>query len=482
MGLLLSYIAPAPLAKGAWNEPSHGVECSMRKTDKTLRSVLRGLEGSCSTMKVVSKKLEDGRIQLDALACVAEVTTAYDRAYKRFANQMGIVPEQGESIARAAERKLGIKDLDSLVDKFVVDYLAPFAIDKKGICPEFVPDAIPAGRPKRGSELAFRLIVTPKPRFELSSYDPVTITVPPEQDQEEEVQKTISQILDQFTEFVMDPQAEGVVEKGDYIRLRMRSSLEGKPIAALTADGRTYHVGEGYMPPEFDRNVMGMKVGESKEFSYSAPSYDDQMNPVTVTMDCEVEVLGKQVPQAPALTDEWVKRSLPLFDSVEQMVEGVRKEVAEQYRADRADLMNRLASEAITERFQGHVSNQAYEHTRDTLIRNVQEGLRNQNTSFNDYVEQMGGKEQFNMMMLFEARQALTQGYALDAVFNHFKLTLTQHDIEEFCKSVDPMNAELVRKDMQESGHNFALRESAQRLKAARYLVEHATVIVSQEG
>ena len=453
MGLLLSYIAPAPLAKGAWNEPSHGVECSMRKIDKTLRSVLRGLEGSCSTMKVVSKKLEDGRIQLDALACVAEVTTAYDRAYKRFANQMGIVPEQGESIARAAERKLGIKDLDSLVDKFVVDYLAPFAIDKKGICPEFVPDAIPAGRPKRGSELAFRLIVTPKPRFELSSYDAVTITVPPEQDQEEEVQKTISQILDQFTEFVMDPQAESVVEKG-----------------------------EGYMPPEFDRNVMGMKVGESKEFSYSAPSYDDQMNPVTVTMDCEVEVLGKQVPQAPALTDEWVKRSLPLFDSVEQMVEGVRKEVAEQYRADRADLMNRLASEAITERFQGHVSNQAYEHTRDTLIRNVQEGLRNQNTSFNDYVEQMGGKEQFNMMMLFEARQALTQGYALDAVFNHFKLTLTQHDIEEFCKSVDPMNAELVRKDMQESGHNFALRESAQRLKAARYLVEHATVIVSQEG
>ena len=68
MGLLLSYIAPAPLAKGAWNEPSHGVECSMRKIDKTLRSVLRGLEGSCSTMKVVSKKLEDGRIQLDALA------------------------------------------------------------------------------------------------------------------------------------------------------------------------------------------------------------------------------------------------------------------------------------------------------------------------------------------------------------------------------------------------------------------------------
>ena len=67
-------------------------------------------------------------------------------------------------------------------------------------------------------------------------------------------------------------------------------------------------------------------------------------------------------------------------------------------------------------------------------------------------------------------------------MFNHFKLTLTQHDIEEFCKSVDPMNAELVRKDMQESGHNFALRESAQRLKAARYLVEHATVIVSQEG
>lgn len=432
-------------------------------------------------MKVVSKKLEDGRIQLDALACAAEVSTAYDRAYKRFANQMGITPEQGESIAHAAERKLGIKDLDSLVDKFVVDYLAPFAIDKKGLSPEFVPDAIPAGRPKRGADFAFRLIVNPKPRFELSSYDPVTITVPPEQDQDAKVQKTISEIMEQFTEFVMDSDAEGVVAKGDYVRLRMRSSLGGKPISALTADGRIYHVGEGYMPEEFDRNVMGMKVGESKEFSYAAPTFDDQMNPVTATMDCFVEVLGKQVPRVPQLTDEWVKRSIPMFSSVEEMTEGVRKEVAEQYRVDRADMMCRLASEAVTERFQGHISNQAYEHTRDTLIRNVQEGLRNQNTSFNDYVEQMGGKEQFNMMMLFEARQALTQGYALDAVFRHFKLTLTERDIDAFCKSVDPMNAELVRKDMQESGHNFALRESAERLKAARYLVEHATIIVSED-
>ncbi|MDO4502986.1 MAG: trigger factor [Coriobacteriia bacterium] len=433
-------------------------------------------------MKVVSKKLQDGRIQLDALACVAEVTTAYERAYQRFANQMNIVPEQGESIAQAAERKMGIKDLDSVVDKFVVDYLAPFAIDKKGISPEYVPDAIPAGRPKRGAEFAFRLVVTPKPQFELSSYDPVTITVPAEEEQGDQVQKIIGEIMEQFTEFVMDENAQGAVVKGDFVRLRMRSTVGGKVINALTADGRTYHVGEGYMPEEFDQNIVGMQVGESKDFTYGAPTFDNDMNTITAAMECHVEVLGKQVPRVPELTDEWVKRCIPMFSSVEEMTEAVKKEVEDQRKADRADLLNRLASEAVVERFEGHISNEAYEHTRDTLIRNVQEGLRNQGTSFNDYVEQMGGKEQFNMMMLFEARQALTQGYALDAVFRHFKMTLTGKDIDEFCKSVDPMNADMVRKDMQESGHNFALRESAERLKAARFLVEHAVVVEEQKA
>lgn len=432
-------------------------------------------------MKVVSRKLADGRIQLDALANAKEVTEAYERAYKRFAAQMNLTPEKGESIASAALKKLGVKDLDSVVNKFVVEYLAPFAIDKKGITPEFVPDAIPAGRPTRGAELPFRMVVTPKPRYELSSYDPIAITVPADEDQRQEVERTIQEIREQFTEYVMDATAEGAVAKGDFIRVRMTSSIEGKQIAALTADGRTYHVGEGFMPESFDQQVIGMQVGESKEFTYEAPTYDAQMNPVTAAIDCQVQVLGKQAPRVPDLTDEWVRKCIPMFNSVQEMTEAVEKEVAQQHKADRDDLMNRLASEAITQRFEGHISNEAYEHTRNTLIRNVQEGLRNQGTTFADYVEQMGGKEQFNMMMLFEARQALSQGYALDAVFRHFKLTLTQADIDLFCQSVDPMNAEMVRKDMMESGRGFALRESAERLKAARYLVEHAQVTIEQQ-
>ena len=68
-------------------------------------------------MKVTEKKLDDGRILLEAVASTAEVSHALTMAQYGFAQQMGMQIMPGMSVAQAAEQQLGIKDLDAIVQQ-----------------------------------------------------------------------------------------------------------------------------------------------------------------------------------------------------------------------------------------------------------------------------------------------------------------------------------------------------------------------------
>ncbi|WP_270296299.1 hypothetical protein [Eggerthella sinensis] len=103
-------------------------------------------------MKVTEKKLDDGRILLEAVASTAEVSHALTMAQYGFAQQMGMQIMPGMSVAQAAEQQLGIKDLDAIVQQQAVEYLVPFAIDKRNIMP-LIP---PSRRWRRRSSAARR--------------------------------------------------------------------------------------------------------------------------------------------------------------------------------------------------------------------------------------------------------------------------------------------------------------------------------------
>ena len=106
------------------------------------------------------------------------------------------------------------------------------------------------------------------------------------------------------------------------------------------------------------------------------------------------------------------------------------------------------------------------------LMSNLRMQLQQQNMTYEQFIEQQGGEQQFNMMMMMQTREMLVQGYALDALFRHEKMVLTDEDIEAACRSMSPQqNPKQVRNQMEQTGRGFALREAAERLKANRWLV-----------
>ena len=408
-------------------------------------------------MKVTQKKLDDGRLLIDAVASTAEVSNALNNAHLAFAQQMGMRPEKDKTVAQAAEERMGIKDLDSVVMNQAVEALVPFAIDKVGVIPAFPPQPEPKTALKRGQTFQFGLHLTPKPDYELTSYEPVSITIQEVSIDERQVDEQINQVAERYAEFVADDPHP--VRKGDSCLLAMESYENGEKLPGLTTDARTYSAGAGLMPDGFDENIIGMDVGETKTFTFEGPGIDDEGNEIVETIECTVTVKEIQKKVAPVIDDAWVAKFMPMYKDVAAMRDDIRRG-------------------ELAKRFKGSIADEVYESMSRNLMNNMRAEVEQQNMTWDQFVEQQGGEQQFNMMMMMQTRQMLVQGYALDALFRHEGLVVSDEDVQEACAAMNPQNPQGVRRQMEESGRGFALREAAERIKANKWLLEHADITV----
>ncbi len=424
-------------------------------------------------MKVTEKNLPDGRVRLDAIASTAEVSNAFETAQRVFAQSMNVFLMPGKTVAQAVEEQLGVKDLDAIVRPQAIEYLIPFALDKHNLVPAFPPQAQSEEPLRRGKTFSFTLEVTPKPKYELSSYDPVSITVPPMQVSPAEIDAKIEQIKDSFARFVADePHAVGPT---DAFKISMEATSAGEPLKALCTDERMYMMGQGFLSDEFDGNVLGMNVGETKSFSFSLPgAQPGNDDPIECTVTVK-EMLKKEEPE---LTDEWVASTMPMYPSVDALRQSIEAEIVRERSAQHESMKMQIAAGELAKRFQGRIADEVYEAVRGQLISEMRANLQQQGVPFDQFIQSQGGEQQFGMMLMLQTRQMVVQGYSLDALFRHEKMELTDEDIMNACRTINAQNPVAVKQMAEQSGSTFALREIAERMKANRWLLDHAQVTV----
>ncbi len=421
-------------------------------------------------MKVTEKKLADGRIRLEAVAASAEVSHALDLAAQAFAQQMGVRPAAGKTAAQSITEQLGVKDVDGMVGAQAMELLAPFALDKRNLVPAFPPKT-ESGEPlRRGKPFTFALTVTPKPVYELEDYGPVSLVLPVAAVPEGAVDEQLAQMADNYASFV--PDEPHPVGKDDAAKISLKAVQNGEELKGLSTDGRTYVMGMGMMPPSFDEELLGMNVGDEKTFDLVLPGAPEDEAPI----QCTVGVLELQKKEVPELNDQFVANFFPMMKGIDALRGAIEDSMRMQIEQQRHQMAVQQATQQISMRFKGKISDDVYESMRATLMQQAHMQAAQQGMAFDKFVESQGGEQQFGMMMMLQARQMLASGYALDAVFRHEKLSVTDADLKAAAAQLNPQDPAGAKRQMEEAGQGFALREVAERQKAAEYLVAHATV------
>ena len=421
-------------------------------------------------MEVSTSIREDGKTQVTVHMTADEVKKHIDKAFKDFSKTRIPGFRAGKAPRKVIEQNFGGHNaVYAQITSDMINDVAPLAIDEQDIIfigePEFDENDLVAD----GEDYEFTMYGDIKPSVELDSYDPVEIKMPSEEATQEDVDIQLHALQDYYNDFETVNRA---AKAGDFVMVKLESTADGAPVDSLTNESRLVEIGGPMMPQELTEQFVGMKAGDEKEFDFTTDSDPDLAGETIHTHVTLKEVREKETP---ALDDEFAKKVG--FDSYDELVEQLKTEITN----TKAEQLPRLKeSRCVTElshRITSEIPEAYLDFTRENILRDFFNSLQEQGTTFDQFLASRGiTSEQFKEDLDTQAREEAEECLALDALFKHLGMEITEEDIDkEFSVANNPA---ATRKAWEDAGRMSIIREAIRRQRATKWLVDNAVVTI----
>ncbi len=319
------------------------------------------------------------------------------------------------------------------------------------------------------TDLEFDVDVFVRPNLELSSYEPVYIEKTTARVTDEQIN---AQLMREMNRFVTYEDSDEPVCEGDCVQVNLSTLVNGAPDMSLSGDGLVIVLSKDVMPAPFVNEVVGMNTDEHKEFEFDNLESDGNI----VKYRCAIDVLDKKHRNVPELTDEFVASQLSATaKTVNEFKEIVRDFLEKEgNQGDSADIEARI-DEELSKRLLVSIPDELIERTARDMMDSIRQNAEASGMSLADFAKmQAGGEQQFQVNVMRQARESLRQGLALDALFAHYNMTITDADEEEALHELAPGNEQVARRSIADNDAWYLVRNMAMRLKAHNWLVKTA--------
>ena len=423
---------------------------------------------------VTAERPESTKVVATITVPAAEVDRYVAQAYKNIARRYQF---QGFRRGRAPRPVIdGIVGREAILADATNDILndaQPIMLDEL--------DIVPVERPDYGEEptlvvehedyVATATVVVP-PMVELSSYDAVAISMPPEEATDAEIDLQIEQLLSYQVTYE-DVEDDREVAEGDVITC----DIENKEGAEdLAGKNRTMGLSADSLPAELVEGIVGMKKGETKEISWTRSHMHGDHEHVHNYV-VEVTLNGIRQAVTPELTDELCQKSFG-FDTVAELRDAVKEEIEEDKKRSLPNLREDRVVEELGKRVAEGDLPEAYENqVFQELANEFLTGLQRQGMSLDMYL----GARQIDTNAFLDdlheqARERAFQGLALDALAKELGLEATAEDVRAEFEKAGVEDVDASMEEFRKDGRISAIRESIRRSKAVQWLVENAEV------
>jgi trigger factor len=373
--------------------------------------------------------------------------------------------------------QVGEAGYQGFLDEYVMGAVTPYAIEEAGLEVIMDPVVTSSDHLRAGREFVFQAKVRLKPHYELSSYEPVTVNLPPISVSEKEIEEQLAALLESHSVSVAD--RDTVVKAGDNVLFAIETNRvdTGEPIVPMTAPRRVYTLGEGFLPTAFDEGLLGAKAGDVRtmEFELPGPELPDGSTGEGVPVATKVTILQIDKKTTPKLTDAWVAGNMPGMSTVAELRENIYAAGLRYKKQEQQETKYFYTASALADRMIGSIPDDIYEHTQVELLANLRKQCDAAGITMQDFFKQRGiPEQQFSMQVMLETRERLRQSFSLDALARHLELTLEEADIGAALSKMAPGNEDKARQEFEGTGRGYLLREAAMRTKANTWLVETA--------
>ncbi|MEZ5248117.1 MAG: trigger factor [Ilumatobacteraceae bacterium] len=262
-------------------------------------------------MKSTIENLEDAAgkrlVKLSLTVDEAEFDRDIDRAFRKIANEVRLPGFRAGKVPRKVlEARIGLGPArEQALRDAIPQYLAN-AVREHDIDLIATPQIEITGGEEDGP-VSFDATCELRPEVSVPGYDGLRVELPNPAASDDEIDQAVRAELRRHGSLV---DVDRPVQSGDHVTLSLNGTRDGEPVVGLTTEDWLYEVGQGWVAPSFDAELLGATKGAELRFTATP-------NGTSEEADFEVTVSNVQEMVLPELTDGWVDENIGEFDTVD---------------------------------------------------------------------------------------------------------------------------------------------------------------------
>jgi trigger factor len=355
------------------------------------------------------------------------VSAEFDKSYRQWVRTVPIPGfRPGKAPRKLVEKKFG-KQVAQEVKQTLLDAAFDEALKENDLAPiaepEFDVEAVDV-EPSRA--LDFDFTITVKPEFELPDYGDIEVEVPTAEPTEEEVERALRGL--RKSKATLRPVKSGTIAAEDVVSLKVRG-LSGEN-ELFHHENLPYEVGSRMLADlivdGLDEALEGQKVGATVTAKAFAPPYAENHPLAGIELELHAETLDHKRPELPDLDDAFAR--LFDFDSKDELVDIVRKDVRNQKERQREKLIEDLALNQLIEKCDFDLPEELIAREADEIARRASYELQMQETPEGEIAKRVS---EIRSRRASESARELKSFFVLDKIVDKERILVPESEVQD---------------------------------------------------
>ena len=334
-------------------------------------------------MEIKIQKLPKNLIELTVELSSSEFDKFIKRTEEKFSQEKEIPGFRlGKTPIDILRREIGETKIYEEASKMAIEETYWQAIREKNLEPINLPK-IEILKAARGNPFIYKAKFINLPQVKLGEIEKIKVRRKKIKIEERDIEEMLLELRkSRKKELVVERPAQ----KGDRLEIDLEMFLNNVPLEGGQGKNISYLIGESHYIPGFEEKILGLKRGETKEFSLDYPEnfYDKKLAGKRV--DFKVKVNSVYQVELPPLDDSFAQ-SLGRFKDLNDLKSQLSKNLEEEKNIKEEERLELEILEKITNlsTFE-EIPEILLEEEKEKMISELEESLNKMNLKFDDYL------------------------------------------------------------------------------------------------
>ncbi|MGW5920686.1 trigger factor [Nocardia fluminea] len=423
-------------------------------------------------MKSTVEQLSPTRVRINVEVPFEELKPDFDKAYKALAQQVKIPGfRPGKAPAKLIETRVGRGAvLEQVVNDALPNKYAE-AVQTAEVKVIGQPE-IEITKIEDGEELAFTAEVDVRPEIALPDYSNIEVTVDSFTIGDDDIEEQLTSLRQRFGTLTG---VERAVADGDFVSIDLSATVDGADVPEAATTGLSHEVGSGQLIEGLDEAVIGLKAGESAEFTSTLVAGDHAGKEALITVAVQ-SVKERELPEA---DDEFAQLASE-FDTIDELKEDLKGRVERVKKVEQAGSIRDKVLDTLLETVEVPLPEAVVKAEVDAVVHDAVHGFDHDEAKLAEALEAQGSsREEFDKDTQEAAEKSVKTQLLLDAIAEAENTQVGQQELTErilFQAQRYGMSPEQFIQQVQQAGQLGAVFADVRRGKALAGVVGQVKV------